>query len=150
MSKTLRFSLLRDCWEGRLFALDTWDFWGFGFWVFGTGGLVHGMHLVCVFTSEHCAELRIFGARMVSGFFWESASWHILGNGDGCSWEAWILDWGLFQIFSFEKSIAIACLSDHLFSSDRNDFHVTCPVSRLSLVGVAVAGAPARPDVRFD
>lgn len=113
MSKTLRFSLLGDCWEGRFFALDTWDFWGgFGFgFCLGIGGWYTGC-ILCLFTSEHCAECAFFGARMVS-CFWESASCHILGNG---KWFHGSVGFRLgFPIsFSTEKSIAIACLPEHL------------------------------------
>ena len=52
-----------------------------GIWVWvclGIGGWYTGC-IVCLFTSEHCAECAFFGARMVS-CFWESASSHILGN----------------------------------------------------------------------
>ena len=78
-------------------------FWGFGFWFFGNGGAgTWDASCVCSRVSI-VLNAHFWGSNGL--LFWESSSCQILGNGDGCSWEAWILDWGLFQIFSFEKSL---------------------------------------------
>ena len=77
-------SLHRDCWEGRLFALDTWDFLGWVFLGMGTGEWDASCGL---FTSEHCAECAFLGLERLC--FWESVSRHILGNGDGFM-GAWV------------------------------------------------------------
>ena len=94
ISKTLRFSLLGVCWEGWLFALDTWDFLG-GDLVFGFRdgwGLVQGMNFfVCVHESAFCSNAHVGGGGLEC--LWvlgkrilpDPRKWRWF-----CSWEAWV------------------------------------------------------------
>ena len=56
-------------------------------WVFVGWGMVHGMHLVRVFTSQHCADCAFWGSSV--SVFRKRIPCHVLGNGDGFM-GAWV------------------------------------------------------------